>query len=252
MLCYSPDRLYALGIAFGVAIMLDVFRIIWFGIQDFWDELLMLLILNLLWSLTVLLPSLPFFLLGTINLTAVTLAILLALPLPIVSGALCFVANQVSRGLIPSLGMFATGLRRYWAKSLLVALINLLAIVAVFLNLRFYGSVLQGTWTSIVVGLWLVAFLYWLLAQIYWFPMILELESESVLLGLRNSLALVLVTPGFTLLLGLVLVVLGVLFVATSLPAVLFMGSLFLLTANHATRSRLAKIQEKPYRPGSS
>lgn len=232
--------------------MLDVFRIIWISIVEFWESFVLLLLFNLLWSLTVLLPSLPFLVLETISLPAVGVALLLAIPIPIVSGALAYVTNQVSRGLVPDLGMFATGLRRYWAKSLLVALINLLAIVAVFLNLRFYGSVLQGTWTSIVVGLWLVAFLYWLLAQIYWFPMILELESESVLLGLRNSLALVLVTPGFTLLLGLVLVVLGVLFVATSLPAVLFMGSLFLLTANHATRSRLAKIQEKPYRPGSS
>ena len=230
--------------------MLDVFRIVWFGIQDFWDELLMLLILNLLWSLTVLLPSLPFFVLGTINLTAVALAILLALPLPIVSGALCFVANQVSRGLIPNLSLFATGLRRYWAKSLVVALVNVLAIVAVFFNLRFYGAVMEGVWTYVIVAVLLVAFAYWLLAQIYWFPMILELESESVWVGLRNSLALVLVAPGFTLLLGLILVVAGVLLVALTLPAVLVLGSLFLLITNHATRSRLAQIQKKPYRHG--
>lgn len=230
--------------------MLDVFRIIWFSIQDFWDELLHLLMFNLLWSLTVLLPSLPFFVLGTINLTAVALAILLALPLPIVSGALCCVTNQVSRGLIPDLGMFATGLRRYWAKSLLVALVNVLAVVAVFFNLWFYGAVLQGIWTRVVVAAWLVASVYWLLAQIYWFPMILELESESVWVGLRNSLALVLVSPGFTLLLGLILVVAGVALVVLSLPAVLVLGSLFLLIANHATRSRLAQIQKKPYRRG--
>jgi hypothetical protein len=230
--------------------MLDVFRIIWFGIQDFWNEFVLLMLFNLVWSLTVVLPSLPFLLLGTINLTSVSLAALLALPLPIVSGALCYVTNQVSRGLIPDLGMFATGLRRYWAKSLLVALINVLAIVAVVVNLRFYGTVLQGIWTSVVVAAWVVASACWLLAQIYWFPMVLELESESVWLGLRTSLALVLVSPGFTLLLGLILVLLGVVLVVTSLPAVLAMGSLFLLIANHATRSRLAHIQKKPYRGG--
>ncbi len=230
--------------------MLDVFRIIWFGIQDFWDELLLLLILNLLWSLTVLLPTLPFVGLGSINLTAVALALFLALPLPIVSGALCYVTNQVSRGLIPNLGMFTTGLRRYWAKSLLVALVNVLAIVVVFFNLRFYGAVLQGIWTRVVVAAWLVASVYWLLAQIYWFPMILELESESVWIGLRNSLALVLVSPGFTLLLGLILIVAGVVLVALSLPAALVLGSLFLLITNHATRSRLAQAQKKPYRRG--
>jgi hypothetical protein len=230
--------------------MFDVFRIVWFSIQDFWDELLHLLLFNLLWSLTVLLPSLPFFLLRTINLTAVALAAVLFVPLPIVSGALCYVTNQVSRGLIPDLGMFATGLRRYWAKSLLVAVINVLAVVAAILNLQFYGAVLQGFWTSVVVAAWLVASVYWLLTQIYWFPMILELENESVWLGLRNSLALVLVSPGFTVLLGLILVVAGVILVVLSLPAVLVLGSLFLLVANHATRSRLAQIQKKPYRRG--
>lgn len=229
--------------------MLDAFRLIWLSTKDFWDDFVLLLMFNLVWSLTALLPSLPFFFLGTINVPAVAMAFVLALPFLVASGALCYVTNQVTRGRIPDLGMFATGVRRYWAKSLLVALINLLAVVAVFINLRFYGTVLQGAWTSIVVALWWVASLYWLLAQIYWFPMILELESESVLLALRNSLAMVLVTPGFTLLLGLILAVLGVLFVVLSLPAVLVMGTLFFLIANHATRSRLAAIQEKPYPP---
>lgn len=230
--------------------MLDAFRIIWLSVTDFWDDFVLLLMFNLVWSLATLLPTLPFLILGTISLPAVALAVLLALPLPVASGALCYVTNQVSRGLIPDLGMFATGVRRYWGKSLLVALINFLAVVAVFVNIRFYGTVLQGAWTSVVVALWLVASLYWLLAQIYWFPMILELESESVLLALRNSLAMVLVSPGFTIFLGLLLAVLGIVFVVLSLPAVLVLGSLFLLIANHATRSRLARIQNKPYPPG--
>jgi hypothetical protein len=230
--------------------MLDVFRIVRFSIQDFWDEFVMLVLFNLLWSLAVFLPSLPVLLLGTLNPTSVGLAALLALPLPVVSGALCYVTNQVSRGRIPDLGTLAIGLRRYWRKSLLVAGINVLALVAVLVTLYFYGNVLQGAWTSVVVVAWLVASVYWLLTQIYWFPMILELESESVWIGLRHSLALVLVSPGFTLLLGLILVVLGVVLVVTTLPAVVVLASFFLLIANHATRNRLAQIQKKSYRRG--
>jgi hypothetical protein len=216
--------------------MLDVFRIVRFSIQDFWDEFVMLVLFNLLWSLAVFLPSLPVLLLGTLNPTSVGLAALLALPLPVVSGALCYVTNQVSRGRIPDLGTLAIGLRRYWRKSLLVAGINVLALVAVLFTLY--------------VVAWLVASVYWLLTQIYWFPMILELESESVWIGLRHSLALVLVSPGFTLLLGLILVVLGVVLVVTTLPAVVVLASFFLLIANHATRNRLAQIQKKSYRRG--
>jgi ABC-type dipeptide/oligopeptide/nickel transport system permease subunit len=81
--------------------------------------------------------------------------------------------------------------------------------------------------------------------------MILELENERVVLALRNSLAMVLVAPGFTLLLGLLLAAMAALFVVTTLPAVLFLGSVWMLIANHATRSRLAAIQHKPYPPRS-
>lgn len=232
--------------------MLDTFRIIWLGLTDFWGDFVLMLMFNLVWSLVSLLPTLPFLALGTISWPAVALAVLLALPLPVVSGALCYVANQVSRGLVPDLGMFSTGVRRYWRKSLLVALVNMVVVATVLVNLRFYGGILQGGWTSIIVVVWLVASIYWLLVQIYWFPMILELESESVWLALRNSLVMVLVSPGFTLLLGLLLAVMAVAFVATSLPAVLFLGSVFFLITNHATRSRLAAVQNRPYPPRSS
>jgi hypothetical protein len=80
--------------------------------------------------------------------------------------------------------------------------------------------------------------------------MILELENEKIFLALRNALAMVLVTPGFSLTLGIVLLVLGVLCVTFTVPVILLMASLFLLVANHATRSRLAFAQKKPYRPG--
>jgi hypothetical protein len=44
--------------------------------------------------------------------------------------------------------------------------------------------------------------------------------------------------------------VMVVLSMVLTVPALLIMGSLVLLIANHATRSRLAYAQRKPYRPG--
>ena len=83
----------------------------------------------------------------------------------------------------------------------------------------------------------------------YRFPMILELESEKVLLALRNALGMVIITPGFSLTLAAILVVIIVLSIVLTVPALLIMASLFLLIANHATRSRLAYAQRKPYGP---
>jgi hypothetical protein len=96
---------------------------------------------------------------------------------------------------------------------------------------------------------WLVVTVYWLLVQVFWFPMILELESEKVLLALRNALGMVIITPGFSLTLAAILVVIIVLSIILTVPALLILASLYLLIANHATRSRLAYAQRKPYGP---
>jgi hypothetical protein len=231
--------------------MIDALRVVRFSLRDLWEELLLLVLLNIVWSLAALLPVIPLLVLKAVNLIlVVALCLLLFLPLPIVTGALAFVANQISRGKAVGWETFAAGLRRYWAKSLVVALINLVVFVLLLANVWFYGSVLQGIWTNVAVSVWLVVGLYWLLVQVFWFPMILELESEQVLVALRNALAMVVITPGFSLVLGVLIAALAVLCIALTLPVVLFMAALLLLVANHATRSRLAYAQKKPYEPG--
>jgi hypothetical protein len=231
--------------------MIDALRVVRYSLRDFWEEFVVLVVLNALWSLTVVLPVTPFFVLGSADLIwALAVGLVLALPLPIVSGALCFVTNQVARGKTAQWGMFAAGLRRYWVKSLAVAGINLVVLFLIATNIQFYGFILEGTWTNFALSAWLVVGMYWLIAQIFWFPMILEMESEKLLLGLRNALAMVLVSPVFSLTLAIVVAVLGLLCVILSVPAVLIMASLLLLIGNHATRSRLAHVKKKPYRPG--
>jgi hypothetical protein len=175
---------------------------------------------------------------------------LLALPLPVISGALCFVTNQVSRGKVIGLGTFVDGLRRYWLKSLVVALVNIIVLALVVSNLRFYTYVVQGAWTNFALSAWLVVGIYWLLAQVFWFPMILELENEKVFLALRNALAMVIITPVFTITLVLIMAVLAALCIVLTLPAVALMASLFLSIFNHATRSRIAHVRRKSYKPG--
>lgn len=71
-----------------------------------------------------------------------------------------------------------------------------------------------------------------------------------MLLGLRNALVMVVLSPGFTIVIGLIVLVLLVVGTLLTLPAILLLASLSLLIANHATRSRLARVRKKPYRPG--
>jgi len=230
--------------------MLDALRVVRFSLADFWEEFVLLIALNALWSVAALLPLSPWLLFaGSSSTWFLPLSVLLALPLPIVTAGLCFVTNQVTRAKAVSAETFATGVRRYWRKALGVAAINVLAVLLVASNLRFY-SVLEGAWTSLALGIWLVLAGYWLLVQIYWFPIILEMENDRVLLGLRNALVLVILSPGFSIVTGLLMLLLLIVGTLLTVPAILLLASLLLLMANHATRSRLARVRKKPYRPG--
>ena len=231
--------------------MADALRVFKYSLRDFWDKFMLLVVLNLVWSLAVILPILPLFVLREANvLSVLALSLLLFLPLPIVSGALCFVANQISRGKPAGWGSFFVGVRRYWAKSMIVALINLVVLVLVITNIQFYGLALEGTWTNFAVSLWLIVGAYWVLIQVFWFPMVLELESEKILLALRNALAMTIITPGFSVTLVVLLIAVMALCLLLTVPALLFMASFILLICNHATRSRLALARRRTYEPG--
>ena len=231
--------------------MRDALSVTLFGLKDLWEDFVILVLMNLLWFITLVLPVLPTVIFGASQPTvALALGIVLLIPLPIVSAGICFVTNQITRGYAASWSMFAQGVHRYWGKSLIVALVNLIVLILLATNIQFYGIVLQGTWTTFAMSIWIVLSGYWLLVQVYWFPMMLELESEKLLLALRNALLMPLVSPGFSLLLSIILVLLIALSAVLTIPLVLLTTVLLMLIANHATRSRLAYAQKKPYNPG--
>jgi len=226
--------------------MIDALRVTWQSLKDLWEEFVLLIVMNILWSLAALLAIAPLLLLGASNpILGLALSFVLFWLLPIVTGALCFVTNQVVRGNAVGWGAFATGLRRYWLKSLIVTVINLVVLVLIAFNIQFYAFVLQGAWTIFAVSIWVIIGIYWLIVQIYWFPMLLELENEKVLISLRNALALPIITPGFSLTIFLVLILLAVLCIVLTVPLPLFMAVLLLLIANRSTRSRIEMVQRK-------
>lgn len=226
--------------------MIDALKVIWQSLKDLWEDFVLLIMMNILWSLAALLAIAPLLLLGGSDpILGLVLSFVLFWLLPIATGALCFVANQVVRGNAVGWGTFATGLRRYWLKSMIVAAISLVVLALIAVNIQFYAVVLQGAWTLFAVSIWFILGIYWLIVQIYWFPMLLELENEKVLLSLRNALALPLVTPGFSVTVFLALVLLAVLSIVLTVPLPLFMAALLLLIANRATRSRIEIVQRK-------
>ena len=226
--------------------MIDAVTVIWGSLKDLWEEFVLLIILNVIWVLSALLASAPILLLGTVRpILGLALSFVLFWIFPIVSGALCFVTNQMTHGVVVNMGTFVTGLRQYWLKSLVVGLINLLVVGLLLLNIQFYALVMQGSWTYFAVAAWVLVTLYWFSAQIYWFPFILELENEKVFVALRQALMMVIISPGFSLTMAILLAMLTILCIALTIPVPLFMAGLLLLIINRATRNRLDFVQRK-------
>lgn len=231
--------------------MADALSITLRSLRDLWDEFVFLILLNLVWVVAAVLPILPWLLLQAESpLLLVGMSLILLVPLAVVSAAICWVTNQITHGRSVGWSTFVHGTRRYWLKGLVVAGVNLVVLALIAANLQFYGGVLQGNWTSFAVSAWLVVLAYWALVQVFWLPMLMEMKEEKLLLALRNALALVILTPGFTLTLALLLVIVVVVSVLVTVPAVLFLAVLLSLIANHATRSRVARARKKPYKPG--
>ena len=150
--------------------MREGLAIVWYSLRDLWDQFVLLAVLNLVWALTGAIPLAPFFLLQDLG-RALGLGLILTIPFFVVSGALCFVANQITRGAFAGWGTFFTGIRRYWSKSLVVGLVNLIVVVLLAANFQFYAVIMEGGWTVFALAGWVVVALYWLLVQLYWFPM---------------------------------------------------------------------------------
>ena len=115
--------------------MLDALRVVRYSLADFWEELVLFIGLNVLWSLAAVLPAVPWLLFaGSATPWFLALSGLLALPLPIVSAGLCSVANQATRAKAVSAQTFVMGMRRYWPKALGVAAANVVVLLLIASN----------------------------------------------------------------------------------------------------------------------
>jgi uncharacterized membrane protein YesL len=187
-------------------------RALWAALKDYYEEMFKLAGANLLW-------------------------LLLAIPivtLPPATAGLLYLTNQVAHHRSVELRMFFEGLRKYFVKSWLLALLNLLVLTVLWANVRFYGQMLDAQWAPIVQGLFLGVTGIWCLIQLYVFPMLLEQEEPKLLLALRNAALLAFASPVTTLLLGILLAIATVVSVALPLLLAIALAAVVALAVNEA------------------
>ncbi|NLE44736.1 MAG: YesL family protein [Chloroflexi bacterium] len=189
--------------------MKNVFGVFWNGIKIFWDELFVLVLMNLL--------------------TAILLVPVVTFP-PALAG-LWNVANLLSRGESIEWRDYFNGFKRYFWKSWAFTFINLVVFLLLYVNFTFYAPEVPPFNLRPEISLWVRMFVIvigalWLCLQMYPMAMLMEQDEQKILLALRNSAILLFANPGFSLVLALLLLLLAA--ASTLLPALWAMITLAL------------------------
>jgi uncharacterized membrane protein YesL len=208
--------------------MKRVFRVFWGALKDSWDELFPLMLMNIVTVLLVI-PVVTF---------------------PPALAGLWHAANLVAKGRAIHWSDYFGGFRRYFWKAWGLALLNILAAIIVFTNIRFYtpGNApfeIDPTLSFWIRALFFGTSLVWLIIQMYPLALLLEQEDRRLRVALRNAAVLLVTNPGFTILLSLLLLVMAA--ISTAFPVLWFLITLalFAVVCNKAVLHLLEPYREQ-------
>jgi uncharacterized membrane protein YesL len=191
-------------------------KVILQSIADWWDALFVLAGLSILWVLA-------------------CMTVILGPPATL--GLFC-VANELAHGRGAGWEEFIAGARGYLVKSLLWGLMNLAAFVLFSVSFIFYGQV-RSVWGLSLQMVVLMVTLLWLAAQFYALPFLLEQEQKRLLLAVKNGLRTSLASPGYTLIVVLLTILVSGVSLILVFPLILGVPGLIAVLANRALLERL-------------
>jgi hypothetical protein len=178
-------------------------RVVKLAFLDLIEEIFLLCLFNILWSISA----------------------LLVLPLPFAMAGLAWAVAEIGQGKAISWRTFFEGGRRYWKPAYLWALVNLVTWILIYVNFRFYSDFYnnQGAiWALAPLSLLASVGLVWFAVQFYVFPLLIVQEVPSLRLAYRNGLILLASQP-------VVIIVLLVLFVVLAIVSSLLFILVFVV-----------------------
>jgi uncharacterized membrane protein YesL len=220
--------------------MISAFKVLWKTAKDLFEELLLLVLMNIL-TLVCGIPmiaavGLPIYIAyasQTQLVPALIIAILLDIPASIPFGAALFglytVCDRTANGFAISWEHYFSFFKKgFWKAWLFVAFSNTITLL-IILNFIWYPQSFSGEWVAWVMGLWLAAALFWTAIQFYAIPFYIEQEDKSFRIALKNAALIAGANPLFTLLLLVVSVALMGLCI-TFIPPLFVIGGLIFWT----------------------
>jgi hypothetical protein len=191
------------------------------SLADMWDEMFYVILFNIIW----------FF--GT----------LLIIPWPLVTFGLFHIAHDIGQGKGIKLSMFWRHLRQTWKQAYIWGGLNLVALLTVWMNVYFYGTI--GTeWAGYVQVLFIALFGFWFIWQLIALAFYPRLKEPGFKMATRNAAITIGRYPLLALVfMGMVMLVLALAFMFNILLVVGAM-SLLALMSNRLVEAVLKKDQE--------
>lgn len=220
------------------------------SLLDLWENIFVLVTANLVWAISLIPGILVGILLGGGILALVaSFAVVAVLAGPTTIG-LFYMTTDMSRRERAEVSEFVRGVKRFYRRGWLLGGLNAFFAILITFNLSFYS---QPAFASSPLRLmnifWLYIIIAWLLYQLYLWPLAIRMEPDGklpFLLLLRNAALATFKYLGFSLIIGVVMVVLLALyFVLAFVPLVLFGMVLQTLFSNRAVKVVLVRENER-------
>jgi uncharacterized membrane protein YesL len=146
-----------------------------------------------------------------------------------------------------SLGDMWEAFRTYLRQGLIMGVVNILLVGITVYNLITYWND-NSTVFVVLRGLWFLILALWLMVQFYMWPLYFAMKQPTLAGALRNAVVMVLLNPGFTLSLWLVVILIVLVSTVFFVPLILLTGGALACMATAAVLDRLetAGIRERP------
>lgn len=175
-----------------------------------------------------------------VNMVALVACLTVVFAPPAVFG-LFYTANRLAAGESLGLTGFVQGGRKYFIQSWLWAIINILIYLILSVNLSFYEQ-MPGALGSVLQYFFLIVLMVWLMVQLYALPYLIAMEEKKLLLALRNGWFTLMASPGYSLVLVVLVIVVTLFSVALIFPFLLITPCLLACWGTRAVQERLATL----------
>jgi uncharacterized membrane protein YesL len=225
---------------------MNPFVTFWRAGRDLFDELFLMIGLNLLWVLICgpLPAAAVFFLLNGAPVPAGILALASALLIGPASAGLLAVSHRIVEGRVASVSDFVAGMRTYRVLSWKVYGVWITVLIVLLVNLYFYAQMTTPLGVFLTM-LFLYLALAWCALLLYLGPLLILQEQRRLRLMLRNALVMSFGRPVFTLVLAILVVIVTLLSIWVVILPLLLTFSFFALLGMRATVTLIAADEQR-------